>query len=84
MLLAGIAILDPAVARLAIVIGVVPVALLLHVGMVVLVMVHDRRTAGAIHIITWAGLAYVFLRLVLLFTVATTPAWASMMDRIFG
>lgn len=84
MLMAGIAILDPALARMAIAIGAIPLALVLHVGLVGIVMVHDRRTAGGIHVITWAGLAFVILRLVFIFTIAASGAWASLMDGIFG
>jgi hypothetical protein len=84
MLIASIAMLDPALARLALSIGVMPLALLLHVGLVGTVMVHDRRTVGKIHVITWAGLAFVILRLAFFFTIATSGAWASLMDGILG
>jgi hypothetical protein len=30
------------------------------------------------------GLAFVILRVVFIFTVAATPGWANLMDRIFG
>ena len=84
MLLTGIAIIDPGVARIAISLGLPPLALLLHIGLVVLVMVHDRRTAGKIHIVTWAGFAYVFLRIAAIFTMGATEGWANLMDSIFG
>jgi hypothetical protein len=84
MLMAGISIMDPGIARIAIVIGFMPIAMLLHLGLVGIVMVHDRRTNGAIHVITWAGLAFVILRLVFIFTVGASSQWASLMDGIFG
>ena len=84
MLIASIAILDPALARLAFTIGFMPLALLLHVGLVGVVMVYDRRSAGSIHVITWAGLAIVILRLVFIFIIGASEAWASLIDGIFG
>lgn len=84
MLMACIAIMDPALARMSFFLGFPPLTTLLHVGLVGLVIFHDRRTAGKVHPVTWMGLAFVILRVVFIFTVAATPGWESLMDRIFG
>lgn len=84
MLITSIAIMDPAIARIAISLGVMPLALLLHIGLIILVMLHDSKTQGRIHFITWMGLAYVVLRVVFIFTIGATEQWAALMDSMFG
>ena len=84
MLVCSIAIMDPATARLAFSIGLPPLTLLIHIGLIVLVLIYDKRSAGKIHIITWLGLAFVILRLVFIFTVGGTEAWASLMNSVYA
>jgi hypothetical protein len=84
MLVTCIAIMDPAIARLAVFIGIPPLALLIHLGLVGLVMLHDRRVNSKIHLITWMGLGWVIFRVVFIFTVGSTDFWANMMDKLFG
>lgn len=84
MLIMSIAIMDPGIARLAISFGFPPLAILVHIGLVIMVMMYDRRTAGKIHMITWAGLAYVILRVVFIFTAGASEPWANLMNRMFA
>ncbi len=84
LLIATIAIMDPGIARLSLSLGVPPLTIFLHVGLVVLVMIHDWQKSRSIHVITWLGLAYVILRIIFIFTVATTEGWASLVDSIFS
>jgi hypothetical protein len=84
MLIASIAIMDPGIARIALSLGVPPLAILFHIGLIALVMIHDKRIAGKINVITWLGLAFVVLRAVFIFTVASTEGWASLMDSIYS
>ena len=83
MLMACIAIMDPALARFSFSLGFAPLAILLHAGLVGLVIFHDRRTDGKVHPVTWMGLAFVILRIVFIFGLAATPVWASLMNHIF-
>ena len=84
MLICSIAIMDPALARFTLSLGVPPLAVLFHIGLIALVMTYDKRNAGTINVITWLGLAFVVLRSVFFFTVAGTESWASLMDAIYG
>lgn len=84
MLICSIAIMDPAIARLGMSLGVPPLILLIHIGLVALVMIYDKRSAGKIHFITWMGLAFIILRLAFIFTIGGTEAWASLMNSIYG
>jgi hypothetical protein len=84
MLICSIAIMDPAIARLAMSLGVPPLTLLIHIGLVVLVMIYDKRSAGKIHFITWLGLAFVVFRVAFIFTIGATEAWVSLMNSIYS
>lgn len=84
MLLATIAIMDPALGRIAEVTHIPPLGLLLHFGLVGLVVLHDRKVAGSIHLITWLGLLFVLLRVAFLFSIGATDAWETLMDNLFG
>ncbi len=84
MLIATIAIMDPALGRIAEASHIPPLGLLLHFGLVGLVMRHDRNTTGAIHIISWLGLLFVLVRVISLFTVGATEAWETMINQLFG
>lgn len=84
MLIMSIVIMDPAIARLAMSLGFMPAALLIHIGLVVLVIWRDKRVDRRVHLITWLGLSWVILRLVFIFVVGATTGWASLMDMLFG
>lgn len=84
MLMASIAILDPAIARFTISLGVPPLAILLHVGLVLIVALYDKRSAAKVNIITWCGLAFVILRIAFVFTIAGSSAWASFVTAVYG
>lgn len=84
MLLSCILIMDPAIARLSFAMGFPPAALLIHVSLVGLVIIHDRRTYGKVHPVTWLGLTWLFLRVVFIFTIGTTETWKNLMDGFFG
>ncbi len=84
MLMTGIAIMDPALARLAIVIGVPPLALLFHLLLIGLVIFHDRKTHSKVHWVTWLGLAYIILRPVCLMTLGATEGWSQFIDGIYS
>jgi len=84
MLLACIAIMDPAIARLAAEFGFPPASLLMHIALVGLVIIHDRRTHGKVHLVTWLGLGWIFLRIVFILSIGATDSWHTMMDGLFG
>ena len=84
MLIMSIAIMDPAVARLSFVLGFPPAAALMHIALVVMVILYDRKTYQKIHWVTWAGLVYVIIRSVFIFTIGATGGWASLVDSMYG
>jgi hypothetical protein len=84
MLIGSIAIMDPALARISFVLGFPPLALVLHLCLIALVIIHDRRQYNKVHLLTWLGLCYIIVRISFIFTVATTEHWAAFMTTIFG
>lgn len=83
MLMLCIAIMDPALARLAMSIGVPPLVLVFHFSLVFLLVFHDRKVHQQVHWVTWLGLAYLIARVVFIFTLGATDTWASLMDSLF-
>ena len=84
MLIMSIAMMDPALARLSFFIGFPPLALLLHILLIGIVIFYDRKSMGKVHYVTWLGLTYVIVRIIFIFTAASSEAWANMMNAIFG
>lgn len=84
MLVACIVIMDPAIARLAMAVGIPPAALIIHLALIGLLIAHDWRARRKVHIVTWLGLAWLVFRVVFVFTVANTQMWADMMDIVFA
>ena len=84
MLLTGVAILDPATARLGIVMGVPPFPVLASLALIGALMWYDRQQFRHIHIITWCALVWVFLRLAFVFGFATTELWSGIAVALFS
>ena len=84
MLLAFIAIMDPATARIGLVIGFPPFPVFASILLVGAMIWHDRKVINQVQLITWFGFAWIFLRLVFVFGIASTEAWGQFADRLFG
>ena len=85
MLLAGILIIDPAVARLIITIGAPPpLIILLELGLIAALFVHDFISRRRLSWTSILGLVLFALALVGKFAVARTPAWHSLVEATFG
>lgn len=84
MLLVGLAILDPAVARIGIVIGFPPFPLVASFMVIGAVMWHDRKVLNSIHTVTWLAFAWIFARLIFVFGIATTTLWANVAHTLFS
>ena len=84
MLLTGLAILDPAVARVGIIVGFPPFPLVASILIVGAVMWHDRKVLDKIHAITWFAFAWIFIRLGFVFGVASTDAWSNLANSLFS
>ena len=85
MLMAGLLMIDPAVARLTIHLGApAPVILLIELGLFASLIVYDLRTLRRAHWVSLLGLGLYIAALALKFTVAQTPWWAAFVTRVFG
>ena len=84
MLVMSIAIMDPALTRLGVVLGFAPLGLILHFILLGLVIFHDRKTLQKVHWVTWLGLVYLIWRPVFLMTIASGDGWANLMDTFFA
>jgi hypothetical protein len=84
MLLALIAIIDPAVARIGLTIGFPPFPLVASILLVGVLIWHDRKVGSQVHLITWFGLIWIFLRVGFVFGFAATDLWASVANSLFG
>ena len=84
MLLALIAIMDPATARFGMTIGVPPFPLIASIALVCLVMWHDRKSLSRVHLVTWLGFIWIFLRLGFVFGFAASDTWASIANVLFS
>lgn len=84
MLVMSIAIMDPALARLASVLGFIPMALLFHFILIGLVIFHDRKAHQKVHWVTWLGLAYLIWRPIFFMVIAAGDGWANLVDMIFA
>ena len=84
MLFASIAIMDPATARIGEAIGFAPFPIIASLLLVLAVIWHDRKVLSRVHLITWFGLLWVFLRLGFVFGFAATDKWANIANTIFA
>ncbi len=75
MLLALVAIMDPATARCGIVWGFPPFPLVASLALIGALIWHDRRVLGRVHGLTWFGLFWIFLRPAFVFGFAATDLW---------
>jgi len=84
MLLALIAIMDPATARIGISIGLPPFPIIANLLLIGTIIWHDKKVFGRGHILTWFGLLWVFLRVGFVFGFASTQLWADIANTIFS
>ncbi len=85
MLLAGILMIDPAAARIAIMSGgPPPMILAIELALFVALIVYDVRTRRRPSWATMCGLGLYIAAIASKFTVAHTPAWANFVDVVFG
>jgi hypothetical protein len=84
ILFASIAIMDPATARIGYVIDVAPFPIIASLLLVAAVIWHDRKVLSRVHIITWFGLLWVFLRVGFVFGFAATDLWANIANALFA
>ncbi|MDX1702858.1 MAG: hypothetical protein R3235_01075 [Altererythrobacter ishigakiensis] len=85
MLFAGIVMLDPALARLFTALGLPPPFITaVELGLVIAVMIHDRKSLGRIHWATWLGLALLAAVYPLAFGVSQTTAWTDLVTAVLG
>ena len=85
MLIAGILMIDPAVARIAMTLdGPPPMILAIELALFVSIIVYDVRTRRRPSWATMCGLGLYVAAMASKFTVAHTPAWANFVDVVFG
>mgnify|MGYP005993368513 FL=1 len=84
MLFTSIAIMDPATARIGEVIGIAPFPVIAGLFLVLAVIWHDRKVLSRVHLITWFGFLWVFLRLGFVFGFAATDMWANIANTLFA
>lgn len=84
MLLSLIAIIDPATARIGISMGFEPFPLVASVLLVGAVIWHDRAISNRVHMITWLGFAWIFIRVAFVFGVASSNLWADVANTLFS
>jgi hypothetical protein len=84
MLMASILIMDPALARIGLTLGFIPIGLLLHFSLIAVVAGYDRKTLGAIHTATKVGFGLLVVRYAAIFLVGPTEAWASFVHLMLG
>ncbi len=85
MLLAGILMIDPAVARIAITLGGPPPMILgIELALFVALIVFDVRTRRQPSWATMCGFGLYAAAMVSKFTVAHTPAWTNFVNAVFG
>ncbi len=84
MIVLSVVIMDPALTRLGIVLGFPPLGLILHLMLIGMVILHDRKTYQKIHWLSWFGLVYIIARPVFLMTVAGTEGWTNLIDGLFA
>ena len=84
MLLSLIAIIDPAVARIGISIGFAPFPLVASLLLVGAVIWHDRAISNRVHMITWFGFAWIFIRVAFVFGIASSKLWADVANSLFS
>lgn len=84
MLLTGIMIMDPAVARIGLTLGFIPIGMLFHFGLLAAVIWHDRKAHGSVHKATKVAVAFLIVRYALVFLVGPTEAWASLVRSTLG
>jgi len=84
MLLASIVIMDPGLARLAMTLGVPPLALFMHFGLLGTVMVYDRKNKRKIHKATKIATAILVTNYISLFTFGPTETWAKIANMLYG
>ena len=85
MLLAGILIMDPAVARLVTTAGLPPpVILVLELSLLAALIVYDFRTRGRPHWASLTGLGLYAAAIFAKIVIARSAGWAEFVDRLFG
>jgi len=85
MLLTGILMIDPAVARIAITAGGPPPMILgIELALFVALIVYDMRTRRRPSWATVCGLGLYAAAMMSKFTVAHSPAWANFVEAVFG
>ena len=85
MLFAGIIMLDPALARLFRTLGMPPQFLsAVEIGLVIAILMHDRKSLGRFHGATWFGAALVVATYPLVFGVSQTEAWTGLVTSMLG
>lgn len=84
MLLTGIVIMDPAVARVAMTIGFMPLGMVFHFGLLAAVALYDRKTYGSIHTATKVGLFGLVSLYGTIFLVGPTQEWAKFVHWMLG
>ncbi len=84
MLLVGIMMMDPATGRLGMTLGFPPIGMLFHFGLIAAMCIHDRRTLGHVHKVSWIALPVLTARYAAFFIVGPTEAWAKFTHMLLG
>lgn len=85
MLFAGLIMLDPAISRLVGALDLfAPFIIAIELGLVLSVMLHDRKTLGRVHGATWFGAALVVLTYPAVFVLAQTEGWSALVTSVLG
>lgn len=85
MLLAGILIMDPAVARLVITVGLpAPMILVIELGLLAALIVYDIRTRRRPHWASLVGVGLYAAAMLAKLVIAPSTGWATFVERLFG
>jgi len=84
MLLALVAIIDPAVARIGIGIGFPPFPLIASLLLIGAIIWHDRKVLKRVHLVTWFGFFWICMRPAFVFGFASTDFWGGIANTLFS
>lgn len=85
MLFSGMIMLDPALSRLVGGLGLFPpLIMIIELGLLVSVIVYDRKTLGRVHGATWFGAGIILLTYPIVFGLAQTSQWSTLVTSVLG
>lgn len=84
IIVGSILLMDPAIGRLSLQIGIPPLGMVAHFLLLGAVIWHDRKKVGAIHWVTKVGIAVLAARYACFFIVGPSESWAAFVKAMLG